>query len=279
MSIPAATSLQLPKLLLLGIAAGLMFLHLTLVWQQDYNNLWMTSLIFWGAIGILVSQKCRQLTPTAGRLASGFGTLILVVVLLKSTSPTLNYLNVFPLLSALGLALLASGFRGLKQYRQELISLFFFSVPRLVVPVLIDLSPLTAKFATFLLWYLGFDVTRYGVNIILPEGAIVVYPGCSGLATILELLALAVLLLVLFPTRRKYQILVPLGAVSLGFFVNSIRVVVMAIASAANEEAFNYWHTGDGSLIFALIAQLLFGLFCFGLLRLHEAPRSPSVWD
>ena len=277
MSIPATASLQLPKLLLLGIAAGLMSLHLTLVWQQDYTNLWMTSLIFWGAISVLVSQQRHQLTLTSGRLASGLGTTILVVVLLKSTSPTLNYLYLFPLLSALGLALLASGFRGLNQYYRELFSLFFFSVPRIVVSPLVDLSPLTAKFATFLLWYLGFDVSRYGVNIILPGGAVSVYSGCSGLATILELLALAVLLLVLFPTRRSHLTLVPLGAVFLGFFVNGIRVVVMAIASAANEEAFDYWHTGDGSLIFALIAQLLFGLFCFGLLRLHEARQPTSV--
>ena len=277
MSIPATASLQLPKLLLLGIAASLMSLHLTLVWQQDYTNLWMTSLIFWGAISVLVSQQRHQLTLTSGRLASGLGTTILVVVLLKSTSPTLNYLNMFPLLSALGLALLASGFKGLKHYRREFVSLFFFSVPRVAVSPLIDLSPLTAKLATFLLWYLGFDVSRYGVNIILPGGAVSVYSGCSGLATILELLALAVLLLVLFPTRRSHQILVSIGAVFLGFFVNGIRVVVMAIASAANEEAFDYWHTGDGSLIFALIAQLLFGLFCFGLLRLHEARQPTSV--
>ena len=277
MSIPATASLQLPKLLLLGIAASLMSLHLTLVWQQDYTNLWMTSLIFWGAISVLVSQQRHQLTLTSGRLASGLGTTILVVALLKSTSPTLNYLNMFPLLSALGLALLASGFKGLKHYRREFVSLFFFSVPRVVVSPLIDLSPLTAKLATFLLWYLGFDVSRYGVNIILPGGAVSVYSGCSGLATILELLALAVLLLVLFPTRRSHQILVSIGAVFLGFFVNGIRVVVMAITSAANEEAFDYWHTGDGSFLFALIAQLLFGLFCFGLLRLHEARQSTSV--
>jgi exosortase/archaeosortase family protein len=45
----------------------------------------------------------------------------------------------------------------------------------------------------------------------------------------------------------------------------------MAILVAQQQmAAFDYWHEGDGSLVFSLIAVLLFGLFCWFLLGRTE---------
>jgi exosortase/archaeosortase family protein len=52
--------------------------------------------------------------------------------------------------------------------------------------------------------------------------------------------------------------------VLLGFIVNGIRVALMAIlVASSNKSAFTYWHGGDGSLIFAIISMVLFGIFCW----------------
>jgi cyanoexosortase A len=142
-----------------------------------------------------------------------------------------------------------------------------------VLPHLIEVATLTAKFATFILWHLGFDVSRQGINLLLPDGAVAVTPGCSGLSSIVRLLRLTVLVLVLFPTTWPQKVLLPLVAVGIAFVVNGIRVVVMAIVVTANQQAFTYWHEGVPARTFSFISILIFGLFCHLLLRKNEPQR------
>jgi cyanoexosortase A len=162
-------------------------------------------------------------------------------------------------------------FKGFKQYWQELFLLFFLGAPELVLSPLIDVSGFTAQFSAFILWYLGFDVSRQGVYITLPQGGVEVFAGCSGLESMTHLLSLAVVYLLMFPTSWIKKVLVPVVAVSLAFVVNGLRVALMAVlAVSSNSEAFEYWHTGSGSAIFSMIAVLIFGLFCLFLMRQEE---------
>nr|WP_293089917.1 archaeosortase/exosortase family protein [Moorena sp. SIO3H5] len=74
----------------------------------------------------------------------------------------------------LGLGLLASGLKGLKQYWQHLTIFLCLAIPSGLPTLLIDVSTLTAKFSGLLLWYSGFEVSRQGVYLILPTvGALV----------------------------------------------------------------------------------------------------------
>ena len=172
-------------------------------------------------------------------------------------------MRIFPLLSLLGWGLLASGFKGLKQYRQEIFLLSFLAVPWEFIYIY-DVSQLTAKFSTFLLWSFGFEVTRQGVWIIMPTGSVEVYNGCSGVRTILQLLALSWIVLALIPPNWRQKTRLIAGAILLGFVVNGVRVALMAIVVAlSNSEGFTYWHTGTGSLVFSAIAVLIFALICF----------------
>ncbi|NEP49713.1 MAG: hypothetical protein F6K65_13220 [Moorea sp. SIO3C2] len=78
-------------------------------------------------------------------------------------------------MSVFGLALLASGFRGLKQYWQELLILFTLGVPKLLLPYLPNINPITAKFSAFVLWYSGANFVLQNSYIILPKGRIAIY--------------------------------------------------------------------------------------------------------
>jgi cyanoexosortase A len=159
----------------------------------------------------------------------------------------------------------------LKQYRGELLVLSSISLPKILPLSLIDISLLTAKFASLILWYTGFEVTRNGVYIYLPTGSVEVYPGCSGLELIFQMLSLALLFLLMFPQKVKQKIIVPIIAITLAFIVNGVRVALMAVLVAqGHKEAFDYWHEGEGSLIFSLISVLLFGLFCWFSLGMTE---------
>ncbi len=270
-----ATHLSPVKLLknspfwLLVIAAGLVAINLTLVWQAgDIGHLGV-SVLFWLAAASLLWEKRHSLSLESGVLPSFLGALLIAWVLLNSASlpdapdSILHnpFLRISPFISALGLGLIASGFRGLKQYWQELTVVFFLGVPSVLASFLTDVSPFTAKFASLLLWYSGFDVSVENTKIILPTGAVEVAAGCSGIETMTYLLGIAVICLVMFPPKRSHGIFVPIVALTLGFVVNGVRVAILAVLTGANSEAFDYWHTREGSLFFGMIAIAIFGLF------------------
>jgi cyanoexosortase A len=259
---------------LLAIGAGLIAIHITLTWKSDNPSLLGTSLLFWIAVSSLIWEKRDSLNLESGVLPSFLGLSIIGIVLLKSASITSfgGFLFLFPFIVAVGIALLASGFRGLKQYKGELLTLFFIGAPKLLPSFLISkVTLLTAKFAAFILWYTGFEVTRSGVNIYLPTGSIEVASGCSGIQIIFQQLGLALIFISMFPLNRQQRIVAPIVAATLGFVVNGVRVGLMGVIVAkGNHEAFDYWHHGDGSLIFSMIGVILFGLFCWFLLNLNE---------
>ncbi|MEL6471247.1 MAG: cyanoexosortase A [Cyanobacteria bacterium J06623_4] len=250
------------KFWLIGIFGGLAALHLNLAEHFGGKaDLSSSSLLFWMAAGLLLWQKRNQLNLESDRLSCLLGTAILFLVFYKSLHLFEGdfFLRLYPLLSLLGWSLIASGIRGLKQYRRELFLVGFLAIPWEFV-YLFDISLFTAKFSACILWLLGFDVTRQGVWIVLPAGSIEVYNGCSGVRMVFQLLGLSWLLLALVPTRWPHKIFLPMMAIALGFTINAVRVALMAVLVAlANPAGFDYWHVGTGSLIFSAIAVLAFG--------------------
>lgn len=275
---PEIEPLKHSKFLLLSISAGLIAIHLHVTWENDNADFLTTSVLFWVAVCSLLWKRRHTLNLETGVVSTCLGALLIGMVLLKSTSFSISFPYISPLISALGIGLIASGFKGLKQYRPELIVLFFLGIPHVTLFWLIDISELTAKFAAFVLWYLGFEVFRQGFSIALPTGGIEVYPGCSGMMNILDQLRLAVLLLVMFPTAGRTKILVSVVAMLIGFVINGVRVVLMTVLVAFNnQQSFEYWHVGNGSLIFSTLSVLILCIFCFLILRIDEIKNQNSV--
>ncbi|QIZ70028.1 cyanoexosortase A [Oxynema aestuarii] len=266
-----STTLQQPRSWLVAIGAGLITIHLTLTWRSDNIDVLGASFLFWGAAAFLLWERSKHLNLQSDLFSSLVGLGILTIVLLKSISISEYdiFLRVSPFLSAFGLALLASGFKGLKQYWQELLILSLISISTGLLLGIYDITPVTAKFSALLLWYMGFPVQRDGVLVQLPTGSIEVYSGCSGYGTMIQILGIAILFLFMFPTSLKQKFLLPLIAITLGFVVNGIRVALMGLLVAySSREAFEYWHYGDGSLVFSLLGVFIFGLICwFFILR------------
>lgn len=263
--------LENPKYWLLAIATGLIAIHITLTGRSDNIDVFGTSLLFWGAGSLLLWEKKDSLDFESDAVSTFVGILPIALVLLKSLSISGYdiFLRVSPLISTLGLALIASGFKGLKQYWQELLIVGFIAIPPGLILKFIDVAPVTAKFTHFILHYLGVDVTRQGVHLIVEQSSLEVASGCTGISTILQLLGLAMLVLLMFPSNLTQKILVIVAATVVGFVVNGARVALMTYLLAYyGQKAFEYWHYGDGSLIFSTIAVAIFGLFCwFTVLR------------
>jgi len=235
------------------------------------------SLLFWAAVWMLLSEKQKNLSLTTNVLSVGLAAIAILWILSNVQLPIEkgeHFIRVAPVVTGLSLGLLASGYQGLRQYRQELTILFFLGIPRVLSAFLFDVSPITAKFSTLLLWYAGFDVVRDGVFIILPTGSVKVYAGCSGIESMTYLLGLSVIFLIMMPVRRFWRATLPLIAICIGFFVNSIRVCLMAyLVANSTKEAFDYWHEGDGSKIFAIAAVCVFGVVCF---LISQQPKTPK---
>lgn len=269
--------LQLPKYLLLSIAAGLMVLHLSLIFRIGDNNQTGTMIVCWSAIAYLIWNKRHHLNLTSGLFASGVGSLLLIVVLVKSAFITQDetFLDFSPFLSALAVGLLASGWRGLKQYWRELIILVFPAIMPALSARLLNLSPFTAKLSTVLLLVSGFPVVNQGVYIFHRGNMVEVNHDCSGLIVLLQLLNMVLIYLVLFPSRRQYWVVLPLIATAIALITNAIRVALLAVLySPTTKAAFDYWHTGGGSMIFSMIAVLLLGGVIYYWMPVPEESKS-----
>ena len=248
------------KYWLLAIWTVLITLHLNLTFQSANTDLLSSAFLFWLAVTSLIWKKHNTLQLNSDAISSLIGALLIILLLNKSMNSSYDhFLRIYPLISIFSLGLLASGFRDLKHYRQEVLIFSFFAVPPGLLSLFIDLSGLTAKFAVFVLGLLGFRVVSQGVNVILPTGFIEVYHGCSGMSSILQLLGLSLIILSIFPTNSSQKIWLVLMAIVIGFVINGLRVALMAVLVAAyNQSAFKYWHVGDGSLIFSTSAVLIF---------------------
>ncbi|MEM6400111.1 MAG: cyanoexosortase A [Cyanobacteria bacterium P01_D01_bin.116] len=258
---------------LLGIFGGLEAIYLTLVWKADDTGHLGMSLLFLFAVGSLIWEKRDTLKFESEVVPSIVGIGLIGWVLWESVNlADGNIMRLLSFTSALGVALLASGFKGLKQYQKELTILFFLGVPSVIASFLFDISPLTAKFSAFLLHYFGFSVVSQGVFIHLPNGSIEVIHECSGIDTIIYILSVSVLALVMFPLHRSKRFFVPVVAIIIGFVINGIRVAMLATFAASNQAAFENWHGGQASYLYGMIGILFFG--CFYWLLLHQEERN-----
>ncbi len=279
-------TLKEPKYWLLALVAALAAIHLTLLSRVDNSELFATCLLFWIAAGSLVWDRYQTLNLESHWIASLLGALIVIGMVTRvGVSPDSASSGwALPLVAGLGTGLLASGFKGLRQYWREFIIfglLALYPLLRLTLEA-IDLSEITAKAASFVLWYSGFPVRLQGVFLQLPKGRVEVYGACSGIQSILQLLSISVLFLLMFPLRSHIQkVLCVVAAVAIGFVVNALRVALMAILNnAGDKNAFDYWHEGQGSLIFSAIAVLIFGAFCwFFFLRKPDPKTDPGAQE
>lgn len=264
-----------------AIAISLAVLNLTLAWIHTRNaDLVAIMALCWGIMAYSLWTRRQSLTFRSELYSTAAGSLLIIWALSKSwVMPDYDpFIRIQPFIFCLGLGLLASSAKRLGAYRKELGILLVLALPEGLlaqfIDQLINISDVAAQSTTAMLWYFGFEVKRQGVFVLLPTGGIEVYRGCSGLKAMLELLRLALIFLVMVPTSLLEKLVVPLVAVSLAYGVNVIRLVAMTLLAASDRQvAFHYWHEGEGSNLFPVLAMLLFAGFCVFLLNQRDSVR------
>ena len=257
--------------------AGFIALFLGLGWKHNNDlDALVVDLLFYAGIAGLLWRKRERLSLEADAISTTAGLLLAAWVLFKSLSLfsfESLFLKLAPLPAFVAVALLASGFKGLRHYRRELLVLCL-----MIVPVkqfwstgenVFNLEFATAKFAGFLLHYLGFDTAQEGAVVILPVGAVEVSVACSSVPMILLLLKLALLVVIVVPLRVPARIGLPLAALATGFVLGGVRVAVMA-AVAADRTRFDYWHGPAGTQFFSTLAVVVFFALCAFIARQQQ---------
>ncbi|HEY9693943.1 MAG TPA: cyanoexosortase A [Oculatellaceae cyanobacterium] len=272
-------SLNTYQFWLLTLAGGLIAINLSLQMKLTGDFIYLSfSLLLWGVVLSQLWKKRHTLNLSSGVFSTSMGLGLIAFILLRSLfTARVSLLFAFsPVLSALGLMWLASGFRGFKQYGQELLLIVVLSIPESLVSQLFDPSNLTANFATYILSHFGFKAYFQGINIVLNTGSVEVLQQCSGLVNMLLLWQLAMFFIVIFPTDLAKKIFVPVVGVVVGFIINAVRVAILTVLiTNSQEEAFHYWHDGNGAQLFVLMSVVVFGVFCYFLVENEPANPEP----
>ena len=130
-------TLQTPQLWLAAVGVGLAIIHLDVTWRSGELSFLGLSMVFWVAISSLLWEKRQRLKFDSSIFAVFFGATLLFLLLIKSLFLTggVYFPRFFPIIAGFSLALIASGFKGIKQYWPELAVLSFFGSAEILVPL------------------------------------------------------------------------------------------------------------------------------------------------
>jgi len=155
---------------------------------------------------------------------------------------------------------------------------FFFLLFMIPIPAVIynaatfPMQLFATKITAGLLQIIGVPCVRHGNVIQLPDYALEVLEACSGLRSLVTLMALGALYGFLTLPGKLRPILLFAGAIPIAIVTNIFRIFITAIAAYAISTSFaeDFLHEISGLLVFvtALLLILIFG----GILRWRKRP-------
>ena len=267
------------------VILGLIFaIYLTIYWRcnEDINRVFVLGVIY-ACFFFKFYQKQNEISFSSSLWSRLVGLLLIFIPLVRSRfilfteeGSAFQYLSfLFVFISVVGYLILISGFKGLKQSKQELIFLSIASILLPFINIIVSiggnnikdnfLTVISAKFATFFLWYLGFNPVNQASIISVNGGTIDVIWGCTGWHLFMILLQLSCCVLCLFRSSFKNPLFPFIISFFISFVLSIIRLIIMALV-VKDKVAFDYWHHGEGSSLFTSASMVLFwGIIFFRL--------------
>jgi len=144
--------------------------------------------------------------------------------------------------------------------------------------VAFPLQLLASRLASGLLELVCVPVLREGNVILLPAMPMEVAEACSGIRSLMSLVALALVYGYFLEPKLFRRVLLVLGAIPIAVIANSLRVVGTGLMAHwwDPEKAEGFFHTFSGWVIFVLSLLLLFAVHrAMGLLDRHRTGREP----
>jgi exosortase len=156
--------------------------------------------------------------------------------------------------------------------------LFMVPLPGvLLLAISFKMKLLAATLATQVLSVIGIAAQQAGSTIHLPGVSVIVDDTCSGLRSLISLIALATLWTALLPpsARRREKLLLVAASIPIALAANMVRILVLVLLSAiyGPQVAQGFIHYGSGFVVFGLALAMLAWL----TKRLAPGPRLAGV--
>ena len=242
----------------------------TIIWMAErfnahgsfYSHGWLVPL----ASGWLIWQR-RELVKACELGESFSGLLLLVSSLLIHVVATLwhlHFVSGFAMLGVLwGLVWTLWGRQALWVLRFPLLFLLFM-VPLpgiLLITISFQMKLVAASLATHALTFFGIPALQAGSTIQVPGSSVVVDDTCSGLRSLVSLIALSTLWTSLMrpPTTRWHRLAVVAASLPIALAANMVRIVVLVLLSAIYGPwiAEGFLHYGSGLVVFGVAVAAL----------------------
>ena len=223
-----------------------------------YSHGWLVPV----ASAWLIWQRRERLRTTA-RQPSGWGLALLIPSLLVHGLANwldLHVLSGLAMLGALwGLVWTCGGWRTLWNLRAPMLFLLFM-VPLpsiLLLAISFKMKLMAAWLAAKLVSFVGIPVTQAGSTLHLSGGlSVVVDDTCSGLRSLISLLALSTLWTSLMPpaSARWKKLLLTASSMPIALIANMVRIVSLVILCAiyGPQVAAGFIHYGSGIVVFGV---------------------------
>lgn len=226
-----------------------------------YSHGWLIPL----ATGWLIWQR-RSALAAARPAASFSGFWLLVPALLihvVATSIDLHFVSGFAMIAVVwGLVWVAWGWRVFWTLRFPMLFLLFM-VPLpgvLLIYISFKMKLMAATLATYFLHWINIPAVQAGSTIQLPGVSIIVDDTCSGLRSLISLIALSTLWTSLMPpsSPRWQQVTVVAASIPIALAANMVRIITLVLITViyGPKAAEGFIHYGSGIVVFgiALIA-------------------------
>ncbi len=237
----------------------------TFVWMagrfDSVNSFYSHGWLIPFAAGWLIWQRREQL-KTCERQASFWGLTLLVPALLIHAMATwlqVGFVSGFAMVGAIwGLVWTFWGWQTLQVLRFPMFFLLFM-VPLpsiLLIATSFKMKLMAAGLATNLLSAMGMAVTQAGSTIYTPTISVVVDDTCSGLRSLISLIALATLWTSLMPpsSKRWHRLTIVAAAIPIALAANMVRILTLILLSAiyGPSVAQGFVHYGSGIVVFGV---------------------------
>jgi cyanoexosortase A len=285
--IPPSTPRNL-WLLTAGVVAfhNLWVIHAT----QEATALLVFSLLCWWGALTCMEDRLESLRPHPSRSGMVLGTLVLAWCLIRSSLILDRDAVIYALapLEVISLALLCVPIRQIRAFWHQIVILSLVPLSLIGQNIYPErlLSVATATMASILLSVVGFDVTtNERVVTISRVASVSVLKACSGYEQIAQVISIAIIFLLAFPLqdlRNKTSVLAlapVIAIVSNTFRVALLTLIIyaQALTGSENQWWFDFFHDGEGSLVFSGIAVCIFSWFYLKVLDKELGPPPPPT--
>lgn len=247
-------------------------------WLTQPAELALLVLLVWGGALCCIEDQLPRLKPNPHPFYMVLGVAILIAAQWRQENllQPQRIVLLLPMLQGTGLLLILGPPKTWRMRLEPLLALSLLPLQGLaqqLIPIP-ELSKLTALLCQQFFLSFGIDAVVIGNELRLAGGGVSVAGACSGSAMLAQLIVVGGIVSLVFPLAQgRWRILSTIAVMTVApifaLFANTLRIGLLAWLNASSwpqrQSWFDFFHHGEGGLLFSLIAVTIFAPSYFTL--------------